>query len=228
MYEIVKHPTPFPLLLLSGLGCGQWPLHANLPTHDGAPISTSADPSSGIQIDWQVEQEAPESGDLPGLAMSLSLGDGIHQSGTLDGSGWDPGISPPQWSDCGDPLAFPPDSPGGYTADVDWVTILVEDDATLCTSVNLSDRSLSFDLTTYVLDECSSPVEVFVDQSGPIGVARTGGRWSSQVIVPAGTQVGVALGAYHPDDPELRADYTISLALVPANSDLSLCPEVPR
>jgi hypothetical protein len=227
MYGLVKHPTHIPLLLLSGLGCGQWPLHANLPTHDGGFISTRADPSSGIQIDWQLKREGPESSDVPGPPTSLSLGDGIQQTGTLDGSGWDLGISPAQWSDCGDPLAFPPDSPGGYTADVDWVTILTEDDVTLCTSVSLSDRSVSFDLTTYVLDGCGSPVEIFVDQDGPIGVARTGGRWSSQVIVPAGTQVGIALGAYHPDDPELRTDYTISVALVPPRTDLRLCPVVP-
>lgn len=227
MYGLVKHPTTIPLLLLSGLGCGQWPVHANLPTHDGAAISTSAEPSTGIQIDWQLESEETDSSEVPGPATSLNLGDGIQQAGTLDGSGWDPRASPEQWSDCGDPLAFPPDSPGSYTADVDWVTVLIEDDATLCTAVTLDDRSVSFDLTTYVIDDCGAPVEVFVDEDGPIGVARTGGRWSSQIIVAAGTQVGVALGAYHPDDPELRTDYKITVALVPPRTGLNLCPVAP-
>ena len=132
-----------------------------------------------------------------------------------------------QFSDCGDPLAFPPDGPGDYTGDVDWLAVEVQDAATLCATVDLDDQELSFDLTVYVLDTCNSPVEVFVDADGPIGVERTGGHWSSQVVVPAGHRVGIALGSYWPDDPQLRTDWTMSVALVPPLVDIDLCPEAP-
>ncbi len=157
----------------------------------------------------------------------MGMGEGIQISGTLIGSGWDPSASPDRISDCGDSLAFPPDSPGTYTGDVEWLVVETLDSATLCAAVSLEDTSLSFDLTMYVLDECGGPVEVFVDEDGPIGIARTGGKWSGQIVVPSGAQIGIALGSYAPDDLDLSTNWTITAALVPPLTDIDLCPELP-
>ncbi len=219
--------SSIPILLTLLTGCGEWPRHAHLPDGDSEAISTGDNPATGVQIDWTALQLESEPNDLPGRPEMVGLGEGLQIEGELSGSGWDPNAEPARWSDCGGPLAFPPAHPGDYSADVDWVTVETSEAGTLCASVTLEDRDLSFDLTVYVLDACREPIEIFVDDSGPLGVERTGGRWSVAVTVPEGLQIGIALASYRPEDPDTKVPWRLTTALVPPLTDVDLCPVRP-
>lgn len=224
----VVTPRKAPILMLVfPLGCGNWPRHAHLPSGESKAISTQESPSTGLEIDWIEAEEAVEPNDSPGDVTRLALSEGIVVTGELLGTGWDPGLQPERLSDCGEPLAFPPDGPGNYTGDVDWITVDSADAATLCAAVTLDNQDISFDLTMYVLDACDQPVEIFIDDDGPIGIERTGGQWDSQVIIPQGTRVGIALSSYWPDDPDLVTPWTISVAMAAPVSGVDICPGQP-
>jgi hypothetical protein len=204
--------------------CQDWPLYSNLPNHKSDAIRASDDPADGWEVDWTSLRHETEPNDMPGTPIELSIGQGLTQDGALSGSGWDLGIEAEASSSCGAPLAFPPDSPGGYTEDVDWLAIQTEEASTLCASVKLGSSEVSFDLTMYSLDDCGEPVEIFVIDGAPVGIERTGGQWSGQVTVRAGEQVGIALGSYNPNDPDLEIAWTIALSLVPPTASEVLCP----
>ena len=220
--------TPRKLILaltFLSAGCSGWPRHAHMPSSESDAISTDDDPAKAIQIDWIESSEESEPNNQPGRPMAMALGEGMEIEGVLMGLGWTVGAVPDQWSECGDPLAFPPDSPGDYSSDVDWVVVETLDAATLCASVKIEDKDLSFDLTLYVLDDCGEPTEIFVRDGGPIGVGRTGGRWSGAVTVPANIQVGIALASYSPNNADAEVPWQLVTALVPPLTNIDLCPE---
>ena len=186
-------------------GCSGWPRHSHMPSGESDAISTDDDPAKAIQIDWIESSEESEPNNQPGRPMAMALGEGMEIEGV--------------------PLAFPPDSPGDYSSDVDWVVVETLDAATLCASVKIEDKDLSFDLTLYVLDDCGEPTEIFVRDGEPIGVERTGGRWSGAVTVPANIQVGIALASYSPNNADAEVPWQMVTALVPPLTNIDLCPE---
>jgi len=211
---------------MSLIGCGDWPRHANLPSENSNAIPTEGNPAEAIEIDWTELGEEYEPNDAPGEPVSLAIGDGVSMNGTLSGIGWDPSAPKTPPSDCGESVAFPPSLSGNYLGDVDWLAIVTDEAATLCATVHLEDDDVSFDLTMYVLDECGEPVEIFIDDERPIGVERTGGRWSGSVVVPKNSRVGLALGSYWPDDLQAEIPWDLSVSLVPPLTDILLCPDI--
>ena len=213
------------------VGCGEWPRYQHKPAVDDDALMPGAPPSAGIEMEWlEVDGEA-EPNDSPGEGVSLSVGDGILVSGTLEGLGWDPTIRVDRASDCDTTLAFPPASPGVYTGDVDWIAIDPTEEGLLCFDLESDHESARMDAALYLLGECGEPVGVFVypNTSTPIGVdvAASHTQWAIGVDHTVAVAIGIA--GFFPDNPDLVVNWSASLALVPsiAGTANSLCPERP-
>ena len=158
-------PSTVLLVLATGwTGCDGWPRYANKPATDADALSPGAPASNGVTIDWDEPSTESEDGIGPGDAATLGLMDGIVHSGEISGLGWDADASVDRLSACDNTLAFPPDAPGTYTGDVDWVTIEAQETGVLCLSLKtdppegVEAASARIDAVLYDLDGCDEPV----------------------------------------------------------------------
>lgn len=224
-------------LLVSAMGCDGWPRYANKPSTDENALPPDAPPSSGIQVTWSAPTLEEENGSEPGEAVELALLEGIVHTGELSGMGWDVDASVKRVSACDNALAFPPDAPGTYTGDVDWVTVEIVETGVLCLSL-LTDAegsdeiggSARIDAVLYSLDDCNEPTALFVEDgtSSPIGADLPVGTVEWAIGVEAGTVAAVGIAGFWPDDETLTLPWDAHLSLVPgiAAAPSALCPEV--
>ena len=230
-------PSMVLLVLAAGwTGCDGWPRYANKPATDADALSPGASASNGVTIEWDEPAIEAEDGIGPGDATTLGLMDGIVHSGEISGLGWDADASVERLSACDNTLAFPPDAPGTYTGDVDWITVEAQETGVLCFSLKTDPSEggaaagARLDAVLYDLDECDEPVALYVEDgtSTPIGVDLPLGTVEWAIGIKSGTVASVGIAGFWPDDDELTLSWTAHLALVPgvAEAPSALCPEV--
>lgn len=209
-------------------GCAEWPRHAHLPAvGDTGALPAGADPGSVVPITWAGPTTESEAGTANGLPVpspvQLSAGEGQLVEGVLDGTGWDGDSAPDRDGSCGT-LAFPVGGGGSYSGDVDWVAVAPQTSGYLCVTVEL-DRDAQFDLVPYRLDDCDEPTSVVADGQGePLGYDQGGGGATWTVPVQAGDRLGIALGAFWPQDDGAQKAWRIGLSI----TDSTLCPTLPE
>jgi len=209
--------------------CGDWPRYKNKPSTDGTALEPGTDPAQGITLTWADPAPEIEPNDEPGEAIEIALTEGLELDGILTGLGWDPDIEVDRISTCGEGLAFPPDAPGSYTGDVDWIVLDPLDEGVLCMHLQTDEIDARIDAVLYTLDVCGDPTALFVhpDTDTPIGSNRQAGasRWAISVEKARPLAIGIA--GFWPDDDEITLPWSIQLALVPAVAGATdaLCPE---
>ena len=219
-------------------GCEGWPRYAHKPSTESDALAPDTPPNEGVNIKWQDATTEEETADGPGAAEELALFEGMVQTGELTGLGWDVDASVPRVSACDNALAFPPDAPGTYTGDVDWITIAPQTTGVLCLSlmtegVPAGDEGgidTRIDAVLYTLDECNEPVALYVEDgtSNPIGTDLPTGTIQWAIGVDADEAVAVGIAGFWPDDDTLIVPWTAHLSLVPgiAAAPNALCPEI--
>ena len=150
-------------------------------------------------------------------------------NGVLTGLGWDSDVAVDRNSECGDILAFPPDSPGNYTGDVDWIGLTPSDDGVLCMEIETDEVDARMDAILYTLDDCDEPTALFVnpDTETPLGLDHQAGLFSWAISVKGGQRLGLGVAGFWPDEAETEIVWEVRLALVPGVSGTAdaLCPE---
>ena len=228
-----RHPVIGIALSAVALGtlgaCGDWPRYKNKPSTDASALEPDADPAQGITVAWADPSPETEPNDTPGEATEMALLEGIMVDGILTGLGWDPDIEVDRISTCGEGLAFPPDAPGSYTGDVDWIVLDPKDEGVLCMRLTTDEIDARLDAVLYTLDACGDPTALFVhpEDETPIGSNRQAGasRWA--ISVERARPLAIGIAGFWPDDDEVDLPWSIQLALVPAVSGSAdaLCPE---
>ncbi len=210
------------------VGCNEWPRYQHKPSVNSAALSPEQPPQDGLDMVWIEHEPIDESDDRPGDALPLDVGQGIIARGSLSGLGWSADETPDRLSDCGQNRAFPPAAPGDYIGDVDWLTVQVSENSTLCMSMETDVEEARLDIPLYQLDECDEPVSVFVhpDSETPIGLNVDSAQ--AQWAIPVGAESVLSLGiaGFFPDDQDLEATWHVNLSLVPSvlGAGASLCP----
>ena len=218
-----------PLLTAINLGaCDEWPRHANVSRQGSDAVPAGTDAADLTQIEWANLGQESEPNDAPQTAIDMNVGHGWRMNGVLDGTGWNSDENPPPLNDCTSISAFPPTQPGRYSADVDWLTLSTDEDATLCVGIGLDNPDISFDFTVYLIDDCGQPSRVFVDANtdAALGLNRTGGRVQHGLQIQAGSTIGLALAGYQPESLNTTVRWTMDgalVALIPGSGD-DLCP----
>ena len=219
-------------------GCDGWPRYAHKPSTESDALSPDAPPNEGVSIEWQDATTEEENGSGPGQAEDLSLFGGMVQSGELSGLGWYVDATVPRVSACENALAFPPDAPGTYTGDVDWITVEPQETGVLCFSLMTgpvaadddASQDPRVDAVLYALDDCNEPVALYVEDatSNPIGTNLPTGTIEWAIGVEADAVVAVGIGGFWPDDDTLDLPWTAHLSLVPGidAAPSALCPEI--
>ena len=225
-------------LVSSASGCDEWPRYAHKPSTEADALSPEAAPSDGVEINWGEAVPEIEPNNAPIEAIELSLLDGHISTGELSGLGWNADAPVTRVSDCENVLAFPPDAPGTYTGDVDWITIQPEDAGVLCLTLNTEpDDEIStdtddarLDAVLYTLDDCAEPIALFVQDGTdtPIGSNMPVGTVQWAIGIEADKTVAVGIAGFWPDDDTLSLPWSAHLSLVPgiAAAPGALCPEV--
>lgn len=225
-------------LSIASAGCDDWPRYANKPSTEADALTPDAPPSDGIRVAWSEPTADEETGDGPGAAEGIGLLEGIIRTGELTGLGWDVDATASRVSECDNALAFPPDAPGTYTGDVDWITVETAETGVLCLSLqteipdDTSEEALlaRVDAVLYTLDDCNEPVALYVEDgtSNPIGADMPAGSIDWAIGVQAETVVSVGIAGFWPDDETLALPWTAHLSFVPGinAAPSALCPEV--
>ena len=212
------------------LGCAEWPRYQHETSVNNTALSPNQQPRQGVSIEWSNVDLTEEEFDTLGDPNPLKMGEGLVFGGTLLGLGWSPESDPDRISECGDTRAFPPAAPGNYTGDVDWVSFIAEQKATLCMTLTTDIDSARLDVPLYQLDDCNEPTSVFVesDSETPIGTDVNSARNQWSVPVNADTPLAIGLAGFYPDDDELSVSWNMYLSVVPSveNAGAALCPEV--
>ena len=215
-------------LSVSAAACAEWPRFAHLPAADTAVQATgdSGAAPEPADVSWADAAVETEPNDTPGAALALALNAGLRITGDLDGVGWDDaGVPPATDTGCASGV-FPPASPGYYSGDVDWVSVLPAESGTLCATLRFDSPpdGLYVDLLPYSLDACAAPEALLLDlgTGQPAGVSLAGdGGWSVAVLGSRAT--AIALAGFLPRDSDNKPAYTLDLALLPATSTAA-CP----
>ncbi len=225
-------PTAIALALLMAstiAGCDGWPRYANKPSIDENALKPGADPSDNLAINWSDPQSESEPNDQPNDALEIGIKDGKHLNGVLSGLGWDSEKMTERISECGDTLAFPPDTPGGYTGDIDWIPLQTIDDGVLCMQLETDEIDARLDAVLYTMDDCGEPTALFVhpETGVPLGSNQKAGSINWAISVESDQTIGIAIAGFWPDDIDIELDWDLSIALVPAVSGSAdiLCPE---
>lgn len=223
---VYRHAPLLGFLLLTA--CAEWPRFQHLPdSADTGALPAGADPSLAIRIDWQGPTDHVEEGTATGLPMGerriLDPDGGLLVEGLLEGSGWSDTATPLE-GDCG-PLSFPLDGAGTYLGDVDWVAVKPAAPGLLCAELQLDREEVQLDVVPYLLDSCDDPAVVMTDgQGAAIGAGFDAPKISWSASVQADKPLGVAIAAYWPQAPELKAGWRLALSLVEG----TVCPVVPE
>jgi len=231
-----NHPKPLVTPALVGVitvsllsGCGDWPRYKNKPSISSNALSPGSDPVEGLNLEWSAPSTEAEPNDHPTDPVQLALKEGLIVDGVLAGLGWDSEKVIDRESSCGETLAFPPDGPGGYTGDVDWVAIEPAEDGVLCMQIMTDELDARLDAVLYTLDSCGDPTALFInpDTETPLGSDRRAGEFNWAISVEADRPLGVAIAGFWPDAADIELNWTIQLALVPstAGDADALCPE---
>lgn len=234
----IRHSAALITLIFGWTGCDGWPRHANKPSTDSNALMPDAPPSDGIRVEWRASSSDVETGEGPGEPENLGLLEGIVRTGELAGLGWDVDATVPRVSACDNALAFPPDAPGTYTGDVDWITLEATETGVLCLSLlaetaegeDAGALDARIDAVLYSLDDCNEPVALYVEDgtSTPIGADLPAGTIQWGIGIEAETVVSVGIAGFWPDDEDLALPWTAHLSLVPGinAAPSALCPEV--
>ena len=161
--------------------------------------------------------------------------DGIVHSGEISGLGWDADASVERLSACDNTLAFPPDAPGTYTGDVDWITVDAQETGVLCFSLKTDPSEggaaagARLDAVLYDLDECDEPVPCMW-KTAPLPRSASTSRSARSSGPSASRPEPWPLWVLRALARRRRADAVLDrhLALVPgvAEAPSALCPEV--
>ncbi len=219
-------------------GCADWPRYDHKPSVSSDALSPGDSPKDGVKIAWNDPDLEDDSSGLDMESVGLQLMEGHVGVGILDGIGWDAGGVPDRISACDNPLAFPPDAPGTYIGDVDWIRITPEETGVLCLDLKASSSPESeedvetarLDAVLYTLDDCGEPTSIFVHDgtADPIGADLPMGRVGWAIGVEAQSDLAIGLAGFWPDSDAIRVSWTASISLVPgiASAPGALCPEL--
>jgi hypothetical protein len=212
----------------AGAACAEWPRFAHLPSpSDAAPASLDTGPDAApATVSWLPAVEEAEPNDTLGSAVALAVGEGIIRTGALTGLGWDEAGAPPAVDSGCAQGAFPPASPGMYSGDLDWLSVLPAEAGRLCAELRFEDppEGLYVDLAPYSLDACAVPEALLDDRDSglPAGLSLPGdGAWA--VDVGANRATAIALAGFLPRDLDLAPAYQLRLSLLSAD-EAGTCP----
>jgi len=219
------------VMIATGLlgGCGDWPRYKNKPAINNNALTPGSDPGTGLNLEWSEPMAETEPNDHPTDSIEIDLKEGLIVDGVLNGLGWDSEKVIDRASSCGETLAFPPDGPGGYTGDVDWIAFEPTENGVLCMHIQTDEFDARLDAVLYTLDSCGDPTALFInpDTGSPLGSNRKAGSFNWAISVEADRPLGVAIAGFWPDAGDIELNWTLQLALVPstAGDADALCPE---
>lgn len=228
--------SSYPLLACL-CACNNWPTH-EFQLLDTAGYSAELSNSEILSemVDWRSTVTEEDNNNSSRIGEWLTVGEGWHITGTLDGIGWDSSVAPDfdSKSACEDELAFPPLPKGVYLGDIDWHGILARESGTLCMSLEFDQSTtdeladpLRYDVLLYELNACGEPIEIQRDEDltvlglNPSGYAPT---WSKGV--DSNDILGIVVAGFSPTDLELTVDWQMAISLLDTPS-LGTCPTPP-
>jgi hypothetical protein len=209
------------------VGCESWPLYHESAEPEPA-LPSSIDPRSLTEIAWSVFDEHA---DAAQEMVSLGAGQGVVVTGALEGTGWDPALSPPTITSdaCGSSGTARPSATGDYTGDIDFVEFSTSEAATLCVRALFPGAAdVGWDALLFPLDFCGVPGEPVAVDGAPVGVDLGGEASEYDIPLPAGRYL-LQWSGYDPDDAERVVDYSMGISLLRPNpgGGSDVCPLLP-
>ena len=217
-------PYLFPFLTLLS-ACDNWPTHEfqSLDTA-GYPAELSDSEILSKMVSWSSPSLEVDNNDASRIGEWLTVGEGWHITGSLDGIGWDSSVTPnfESKSACEDELAFPPLPMGVYLGDIDWSGILARESGTLCMSLQFDQSTLGelkdplrYDVLLYQLNACGEPIQILRDEDLTVlGLNPSGYEHSWSKGVTSNDILGIVVAGFSPTDLELTVDWQMAISLL--------------